>query len=663
MGKVVHDQNETWMRLRIFLVTLSITAIFIVVTFVLINLVRDKKHDIRKLAQSQYKRMMNLQTKRGSIIDRNGGVLATSSLGESVYLNPQLITNVDALLSKIAKIVTIDTKQLKKRITKDAYFVWLKREVTDEKITQLKNLKEKSIGFIKEYKRYYPHATIASQTLGFVGIDSQALAGLELYYNDYLSYELSQNELYDFQDALGRGISLKKDLSKKRLAGYDIVLTIDKDLQFIVENELQKAVEYYQANRGLVLMVNPQTMEILAMANYPNFNPNSFRDYDKYLYLNSAINESFEPGSTFKIFLMAAALEEKIVNPRTKFFCENGSYRVRGKDIHDVKPYGMLTTEDIIKYSSNIGACKIGTILGKERYVGWINKFGFGQKTRIDFPAESSGLLKNKEWNNYDLCSASFGQGFSVSAVQLLMAASSIANGGKLMKPYLVQEIRDEEGKIIKRFSPTLVRTVVSQDTTTIIKNMLDRVVNDKDGTASLAALDEVRLIGKTGTSQKYEKDNKTYSREKLITSFLGFFPKNKPRYVGLLLLDEPKIMKSGGLASAPTFKNIAKKILHHDESAEPDYAIVHLDKMDVATESEVKKTTLRKRTRQNVHVAQGKIVVPDLTGLTMREVFAVFKGQPVNVYISGSGFVYNHVPKVGETLKANDKLKVYFKP
>ncbi len=662
MGKIFKDRSESWMRVRILLVTMVTFCLFILVTFVLTNLVRDTKHDIRKLAESQYKRMINLQTKRGDIRDRSGEVLATSTLQESVYLNPQLIKNKNALLDKIAKIISINKNNVRKKLTDTAYFVWLKREISDDEILKLKSLKEKGIGFIKEYKRSYPHGSIASQTLGFVGIDSQALGGLELWYNDYLSYELKGDDIYDFQDALGRGISLKQNFSKKRFSGYDIILTIDKDIQYSVENELQNAVRTYQAERGHAIIVNPETLEILALANYPNFDPNSFRQYPQYSYLNNLVSESLEPGSTFKIFLMAGAIEEKIVSSQMKFFCENGSYRVRGKDIHDVHAYGMLTVEDIIKYSSNIGACKIGAILGKERLSSWMNRFGFGQKTLIDFPAESTGLLKNKKWNNYDLCAASFGQGFSASALQLVTAASTIANGGKLLRPYLVREIIDEEGKTIQRFSPTVIRRVVSRETTIIIKNMLDRVVNDRDGTGSLARLDEVRLIGKTGTSQKYVEANKTYSRDKLIVSFLGFFPKDEPRYVGLILLDEPKTMRSGGLASAPTFKNIAKKILHY-ETRSPDYVVVHLDKNKTHQTLTHKPAISRRKTRTHVEVSQGKVVMPDLTGLTIREVFTMFEDEPVNVYIKGSGFAYNHVPKIGERLGMNEKLVVYFKP
>jgi len=331
----------------------------------------------------------------------------------------------------------------------------------------------------------------------------------------------------------------------------------------ITESALQEAVDEYSALSGLALVMNPQTGAVLALAHYPLFNPNSYADFEKSIWRNRALTDTFEPGSTMKIFSAAAALEYGKITPNEIFFCENGAYKIGKNVVHDSHEYGWLSLQQIIKYSSNIGVVKVGEKVGARKLYHTFRDFGFGQKTGIDSPGEATGTLTHySSWSKIDTGAISFGHGISVSAVQLITAISAIANGGNLMKPYLVRAIVDQNGNLVNAFKPQKVRSVISARTATIVKNILKTVITE-GGTGVNAALDGYTACGKTGTARKLD-ENGEYSNTRHTASFIGFAPADDPEIAILVIIDEPQGKYYGGIVAAPVFKQIAQQTLNY---------------------------------------------------------------------------------------------------
>ena len=347
------------------------------------------------------------------------------------------------------------------------------------------------------------------------------------------------------------------------LTGNSVVLTIDKTIQYTAEKELAVAVRKSGAKGGTAIVMDPKSGEVLAMANYPQFNPNDLSSTSQAALKNRAIVDTYEPGSTFKVFLLAAALEEGVVKPGDKFNCENGSMELAGKVIHDTHKHGALTVREIMKFSSNIGSAKIAAKLGKERFYDYITSFGFGSPTGIELNGEGSGILRSmKTWSNLELATLSFGQGVSATPIQLTTAFSAIANGGYLMKPYLVKDILDRDGKVIKSNQPQIVKKVISGDTASKVTEMLRDVVAE-GGTGTEAALNGYDVAGKTGTAQKVS-GGRGYRENKHVASFIGFVPAESPELVVLVAIDEPEGIQYGGIVAAPAFRAISETSLRY---------------------------------------------------------------------------------------------------
>jgi cell division protein FtsI (penicillin-binding protein 3) len=366
------------------------------------------------------------------------------------------------------------------------------------------------------------------------------------------------------RDALGRQLFIDGANTSEEVQGNDIILTIDKNIQYIAEKELQAAISISKAKSGIAIVMEPATGKVLAMAVAPLFNPNQYKKYEPKTWRNRAITDEFEPGSTFKTFLMASALEENIIKPKDIFFCENGSFRVANRVIHDTHPHGWLNATKILKYSSNIGVSKIARHLGTELFYKHIRKFGFGEETGVTFPSEADGFIPLPyRIPEHTRSAMAFGQGISVSALQLATAYSAIANGGLYMRPYFVEKVNHPNGMTIQKTNPQVLRRVVSERTARTVRNMLKTVVS-KDGTGEKARTASYNVAGKTGTSQKIDKKLKTYSSQKLIASFAGFAPADDPAITVLVIIDEPEKMMSGGAIAAPTFSRITSQTLNY---------------------------------------------------------------------------------------------------
>ncbi len=518
-----------------------------------------------KLAQrieNQHKSRILLSPRRGTVYDRNGTELAVSIGVQSLYARPGLVTPDPAVVKKLAAILKLPRSTIKKRITSGKNFVWLKRKLTPGQAEAIQALEIDGLGFVKENKRYYPNKELAGQVLGFAGIDTQGLAGIEFEYDRLLRGR--QTELIANRDALGRSLFIEGIQPNANIQGHDLVLTIDKNIQYIAERELQAAVTLSEAKGGIAVVMDPWTGEVLALANVPLFNPNQFAKFSQSVRRNRAITDVFEPGSTFKPFLVAAALEEEIIKPRDIFFCENGSYRVNDKIIHDVHPHGWLSVTKILKYSSNIGVSKISKHLGKESFYQYIRKFGFAEETGIQFPIEATGFVPLPyRCSDHTQSAMAFGQGISVTPLQLAGAYSSLANGGHLVRPYIVKKIIDGQGNCIREQEPFIRHRVVSEQTAHRVRSMLQSVVS-KGGTGSKAAITGFTVAGKTGTSQKIQQFQKGYCDKRAIASFAGFAPADHPYITVLVIIDEPQKMSYGGEIAAPVFSRMSKLILNY---------------------------------------------------------------------------------------------------
>ena len=511
-------------------------------------------------AADQYERSFELAGNRGTIYDTNFAKMAVSNLATSIAAHPKQIKNARKSAKALSRILKINRKVLQDKLICKKPFVWIKRQSSPNETKAVKDLKLEGIGFIPEYNRLYPNKTLAAQVLGFTGTDGNGLEGIEFYYDTYLRG--ARGNFTILKDAFGNGFLSGKG-NVPDYSGKNIILTIDKTIQYITEKALEETVTSFSARSGMAVVIAPKTGAILAIAHYPFFNPNSFKYFRRELWRNRAITDPFEPGSTIKIFSAAAAIESGGSSPNTIYFCENGAYRIGRKIIHDNSPHGWLSLQQIVKYSSNIGAVKISEKIGPEHLYNTLCNFGFGTKSGIDCPGETAGSLAlYKQWTKLDTSVISFGHGISVSAVQLIAAVSTIANGGVLMKPYLVRAITDKNGQYIHRFKPRKIRRVISTNTAREVAKIMKTVIT-RNGTGTLAALEGYSVCGKTGTSKKIGKDG-YYSDDKYIASFAGFTPAENPEIAILVIIDEPMEKHYGGIVAAPAFKKIAHETLNH---------------------------------------------------------------------------------------------------
>jgi cell division protein FtsI (penicillin-binding protein 3) len=490
------------------------------------------------------------------IYDRNWREMAADIEVESFFANPSEIKNFKQTAKVLAEAFNMDQKFFIDKLKTGKNFVWLMRQALPECAARLKEKNVEGIGSIKEYKRFYPKREMASRLIGFSGLDLKGLAGVEHSYNEYLRgggrWIVMEK---DAKGRLMRSVEIAKE--SREFKQSDIVLTIDETIQHIAEKALREKVVETGAKAGIAVVMNPNTGEILAMADYPTFNLNQYTNYSADYWRNKVVSNAYEPGSTFKVFLAASAIESGI-DPNSKFYCENGELKVGSVAIHEAsrKKFEWLTLVDIIKKSSNIGAIKIGQKLGKERYYEFIEKFGFGAKTGIDLEGEATGLNREKKsWTPLSLCSIAMGQEISTTPIQIITALSAIANGGFLLRPRVVNGIY-KNGKPLKLFEPEIVRRVISKKTSLTMTALLSEVV--MDGTGQKAGLDGYSVVGKTGTAQKFDRALNAYSKTKYLASFAGYFPAENPQVAILVMVDEPKTVFWGGSVAAPVFHDIA---------------------------------------------------------------------------------------------------------
>ncbi|MFZ5570574.1 MAG: peptidoglycan D,D-transpeptidase FtsI family protein [Thermodesulfobacteriota bacterium] len=524
-------------------------------------------------AARQYQRAKVTHGKRGTIYDTRMREMAVSIDTTSIAAFPGSVVNPQATAMALSKVLKLNPASLKRKLTAKGPFVWIKRDVAPKDVAAVKALSLAGIEFLPEHARVYPNRTLAAQLIGFSGIDGVGLEGLEFFYNDHLKGNKVKQIV--MTDALGRGFDAEKQIMAN-YSGGNLILTVDRNVQYIAETALAEAATTNRARSGIAVVMLPKTGAILAMAHYPFFNPNSFEDYKRDQWRNRAITDPFEPGSTMKIFMAAGAIDAGICTPNTIFYCEDGRYRIGRNTIHDTHPHEWLTLLEIVKYSSNIGTVKVAEAIGRDLLHANLKAFGFGEKTGIDCPGETPGLLSSpSRWTRIDMAAISFGQGVSVSAVQLVAATAAIANDGVLMAPRIVKALTDNNGRLIQSFEPRKVRDVISPVSARTIRSIMNSVTTE-GGTGVNAAIDGYSVCGKTGTAQKIDESGR-YARGKYISSFIGFAPCESPEIVVLVILDEPREKHYGGLVAAPAFSRIVRETLNYmnitpEENLQPDW-------------------------------------------------------------------------------------------
>ncbi len=651
-------KSRKWLRFRVTSVLVFFLVLFIALLSRAFQLQIVSGKELKSLAEKQHTKNLELCPERGLIFDRNGEKLAVTVLADSVYVDPSMVKKGKEVSGKLSSTLCLKERDIRKKLLKPGNFRWIARQISPLQAAQVRALDLDGVCTIQEPKRFYPHRELACHLLGFVGHDSSGLEGLELRYDGRLKYA-SQKVVWG-RDAKGKRIYLDERSAIPNNDGdRNLVLTVDSKIQYIVEMNLKAAVENTGAKGGNAIVMNPKTGEILAMANFPRFNPNAYSHYPASSRRNRAITDCFDPGSVFKPFVAAAALEEGVVSETDVINCENGSYVVGDRVIHEaqMKRHEELFFPEILKYSSNIGIIKVAEMLGKEKFYKYITEFGFGSETGLNLPGEAGGILRNpSKWRSVDFATIAFGQGISVTAIQLITAMSAIANGGVLMKPYVVKGIVNRRGEIMERYAPEVVRRVISEKTAKRITAILTDVVGSEGGTGEMARITNVSVAGKTGTSQKFDFTLGRYSSKKVTASFVGFFPSEDPQVVVLVMLDEPKVKRWGGMAAAPVFRNISERIVSCYNR--------HLNLPDVVAERQTPKMEIVKASLSEVVSRNEDLdesLVPDFRGMSVREVLKVSQDRGIDVRIVGSGWAVDQRLAPGLSAETDQPCYVLF--
>jgi cell division protein FtsI (penicillin-binding protein 3) len=603
--------------------------------------------ELRRLAEGQHLKKMTSLPRRGAVLDRSGESLAVSLMAHSVGAHPRRIRDKEEVARDLAKILRLKPADVRKDLESEKPFVWIKRQVTPREAEEIEKLNVKGLEMSLEPNRFYPQGQIAGQVVGFVNRDSQGIEGLELQYDDYIQGE-SGSSLIEF-DAKRRSVLVEGVEELRIPPGADLHLTLNSAIQHLAEKELEAAVVKNRGKAGVAIVVEPFTGEILALANYPSFDPNMFSTQAGERARNRAIADSYEPGSTFKTILAAAALEEGVIGAEDLLYCEMGKYPYAGRIIHDTHPYGWLSFSKVLQVSSNICFTKVAEKLKKERFFRYIEKFGFGKETGVDLPGEVAGILRRPEsWAAIDLATHAFGQGISATPLQMVMAYAAVANGGFLMRPYIAQRITGPKGEALLTNQPHVVRRVISEKTAHRMAKMLKEVTSE-GGTGAMASVEGFDVAGKTGTAQKADPVNGGYSKKR-VASFVGFVPAGDPRLVLLVLVDEPEASVYGGVVAAPAFGNIARGALRQLEVAPRHSDFIPLAAASVAPPQ-------RRLQIKSGAPELGAGGAPDFLGLSLREAVEKARAAKLRVKMHGHGHVVKQHPLPGAAWNENQEL------
>ncbi|MBN1961443.1 MAG: PASTA domain-containing protein [Deltaproteobacteria bacterium] len=609
-------------------------------------------HELDRLARSQYLDDIQLPARRGQIYDRNGEPLAIAIDVPSVYANPAKVVDARAAARDLAPILKLSRETIYHKLIGDRLFVWLKRQVDPEIAVKVQSLNIDGINITKESRRFYPHRELGSQLIGFTNIDVRGLEGIEKAFDEVLTGE--PQVVGTERDGRGRTV-LKGGLDlEQRTRGADVFLTIDVQIQHAVETALANAVKTTRARSAMGVVLDVASGDILASGVWPKFNPNLGSKAPAYTRRNRVITDMFEPGSTLKPVVIAGALESGTVKPNAVIFCENGSYTIYDRTIRDSKPHGWLSLTGVMQKSSNICAAKIGAAMGRQKLSQWLFNFGFGNRTGISFPGESTGLMRDpSKWADVGLATISFGHGIAVTAIQLAAAYRVLAAGGMYRSPRLVKYVRSAEGEHID-VPLALERQIISRKTTEYIRDMLEAAVKP-EGTGVLASVPGYRVAGKTGTAQKPDFVAGGYTSDTFIAVFSGYLPANEPRVVIIVAIDEPKTHHTGGSVAAPAFSEIgatAMRVLGVSPSQPTKTPAVALANV-------VENENILQVTTPSLEVVNTPGTVPSFIGLTARQAVRRYAAANTGLDLDllGTGIVVRQEPTAGTKNTNVDRL------
>lgn len=640
---MTHVSNRRLILLSAFL---AVWGVVVVARLVYIQVMRHDDYVVR--ASKQQQRTVSLTPVRGSILDAKGRTLAESVRADSIYADPQAIADPAKTAKTLAAVKGVGTaKEIQRRLRGNSEFAWIARQVAPETATAVRKLRLPGIYVLDEHRRSYPKGHLAANIIGYVGIDGEGLAGIEHSFDTWVRGRSGKVTL--LRDARRGMYQVAGQGANAALDGSHVVLTIDQVIQFIAERTLTDTVNRYRAASGSVLVMEPSTGAILAMASYPSFDPNDYRKFSPAAWRNRSVQDLYEPGSTFKIITAAAGLEEGKVTPSQIIDCEMGGINIGNVRVHEHgnERYGLISFEDVLAHSSNVGTIKVGLSLGRRGLYDYARRFGFGQRTGIALPGEASGILRPTErWSNLSNAIISIGQEIGTTPLQILSATAAIANGGVLMEPRIVDRVVDDAGNTVQRVPKTAPRRVVSERTAAVLNEMLKTVV--VRGTGKSAQLAEHAVAGKTGTAQKAGRGGYTND---VVASFAGYVPADRPRLAILVVIDEPKGAQYGGVIAAPAFREIAEASLRYLE-VEPSLPAREL-RIPPAKLASVSPAIPPRAKRGQ------RTTVPDLRGLDARQALARATAAGLTVSSIGSGLVGSQMPLPGAVVAAGAKLQL----
>jgi len=680
-------QDRVHVRLLIIagVAFLWMTAVFGRLTY--LQLFRHSDYLARALRQQQ--RTFEITPERGAIYDRNGQPLAMSVPVDSAFGVPAEIADEHLAARLLSGVVGVPQEVLESRFESSRSFVWISRKLPPEKADAINKLNLKGVYLQKENQRFYPKRDLAAHVLGFVDLDEKGLMGIERELDSQIRGK--SERIVVMADARQRWFD---GVEAQRERGASVVLTLDEKIQYTAERELAAAIAKTRAVAGTVIVMNPNTGEILALANWPKFNPNKASDAAAETWMNRAVSAIYEPGSTFKLITLTAAFDQGITHPDEIFDCENGAVYISGHRIRDHKPFGLLTVSDILAKSSDVGAIKIALRLGAPKFYDYIRAFGFGTPTGVELPYESRGRVERLEdWKPISLGAISMGQEIGVTPVQLITAVSAIANGGLLYKPHVIAELRRGE-KVLPAdgpLTPSEPKRVIRPETAATLRRLMEGVV--LRGTGPLAHLDGWTSAGKTGTAQKIDPTTGRYSPTQYIASFTGFAPINNPAVTILVSLDSPVGLHEGGDVAAPVFKRIAEQVLAYldvprdvplnpkliqtaymkraseDTSALEDFSVVDFsgqpDPFPAASQTAGANGAGRADSKKPVLTVAadqgGDIEVPDFNGKTMRDVTDIALRLGLEPVLVGSNLATEQSPAAGAKVRRGARITVQF--
>lgn len=653
---------------RALIVFFGLVFFFIVLVASLFNLQIGNHEKYKYLAERQQNSSDKIIAQRGVIKDRKGRVIAFTNNDISFFVDTRMLKKGEAekIAGKFSEVFGKSKSHYLRLIKSSKKNICIEKKAPMEKAIMVGDFTIDALYKTEDYSRVYPYGSLASHIVGYVDTRTVGVAGIEKQMDEYLTGENGYR--YVEQDVLGRMVSVNEELSKTPVPGNDVILTINKDYQKILEDELQKGVTTYKGNSGVGIIMNPNDGEVLAMASYPSYDPANYNVFPDTTLRNRVLTDTYEPGSTIKSIVMSMLLEENLVKENEIINTENGRYKIKGARISDTHEYEKLTVREVLEHSSNIGMVKLSDRINENTFYKYLRDFGFGNKTSIDLPGETEGNLKKPgKYSGISKAFISHGYEISVTPLQVLAAYCALINGGYLYQPFAVKEVKDYRGNIVEQSTPKKIRRVISEKTSNKIKEFMIGAV--ENGTGKAAQLDDVLVGGKTGTAQKLISGR--YSSRYHNSSFVGFFPAENPKVVCLILIDSPQVGRYGGQVAAPIFKEIAKKIVEADVTIAPNknrierkqdlieemFADINTDR--AAPEILSTGNFAEKTSKEKNEDYSNRTTMPDLKNKSLRNAVTSLTQLGLKYKVIGTGKVVEQSIKPGEKINLGDVVLI----